>query len=71
MSGDFLKMLNRVCRDLPQGWIVRICLERDAGWVEMSRPDGSLVDLDAGDTTLDLQIGEALKLAGVISEETV
>ncbi|ABO60551.1 hypothetical protein Bcep1808_7681 (plasmid) [Burkholderia vietnamiensis G4] len=41
--------MQTAARDLPDGYELRVCLERGAGWVEFYAPDGEAVDL-ADDT---------------------
>lgn len=35
---------NSVCKDLPEGWQVLLCMERGAGWVDLLNPNGDLMD---------------------------
>lgn len=61
-------MSNRACSLLPHGYGVRVCLERDAGWVELIDENGNGVLLpDQSDKTIDEQIEDALQEAIAIT----
>ena len=54
-------MANRVCKHLPEGWQLDLCMERGAAWVQLSNPDGDGVSLpDAADKSLEEQINDAI-----------
>jgi hypothetical protein len=43
--------LNRACAELPEGWEIKIGLEKDAGWIDLYTPTGEQIDLvNAADT---------------------
>lgn len=50
-AGPFYAACQRACAELPNGWEIRVCLEKDAGTVELCDPDGgsSYMDVDADD----------------------
>lgn len=55
---------NLLARFLPEGWEVQMCIERGAGWVTLSNPNGDYVPLpDAGDKSLMQQLNDALSVA--------
>jgi hypothetical protein len=37
--------LNRACAELPEGWEIKIGLEKDAGWIDLYTPTGEQIDL--------------------------
>lgn len=48
---------------LPTGWKIRIDIENGYGGTTAIRPDESEVSMDTGDTCLDEQVSNALRLA--------
>lgn len=59
-----LALANQVCRHLPEGWQLDLCMERGAAWVQLSNPDGDGVSLpDAADKSLEQQVNDALCVA--------
>jgi hypothetical protein len=43
--------LQRACAELPEGWEIKIGLEKDAGWIDLYTPTGEQIDLvNAADT---------------------
>jgi hypothetical protein len=54
---------NKVCGELPEGWVINLCMENGAAWVEAIKPSGYTIDIDRGDLSLAEQVGEALRLA--------
>lgn len=59
-----LAMANRVCQHLPDGWELRLCMERGAAWVTLHNPDGDCPELpDAADKSLEQQVNDALCVA--------
>lgn len=70
MTAILANAINAAARDLPDGWLIELCVERGAGWVELYNPDGDRHELeDAPDLTLGEQvtaaIGEAIRAAGI------
>ena len=49
-------------RDLPEGYVIRLCVEKGAAWVEVTSPGGSVVPIDGTDLELFEQMLAALKL---------
>ena len=56
------KAINRAARDLPEGWGIRIDLERDAGVVFLIDPDGNETMSENGELFSD-QINAAIDAA--------
>ena len=57
-------MANAVCRHLPEGYELRLCMENGAAWVDLRNPDGDCVELpDAADKSLEKQVNDALCVA--------
>ena len=56
--------IQRAAGDLPEGWEIRLCVERDAGWVELYDPDGNDIEDFATDAErLDYTVNDALEHA--------
>lgn len=56
------KAINRAARDLPEGWVIRIDLERRAGVVFLIDPDGNETMSEGGELFSD-QINAAIDAA--------
>jgi hypothetical protein len=55
---------NRVCRDLPEGFELRVCMERGAAWVMLTNEYGDGIVLpDSADKSIDEQIEDAMQAA--------
>lgn len=55
---------NEVCGELPEGgWVINLCMENGAAWVEAIKPSGYTIDIDRSDISLAEQIGEAVRIA--------
>lgn len=70
MTDKLFHALNMAAGELPPGWIVELCVERGAGWVELYDPDGDRHELeDMPDATLaeqvDAAVLEALRASGL------
>jgi hypothetical protein len=58
------QIFNSVCRDLPYGYEIQVCLENGAAYVTLTTEDGHYAELpDTADKTLEEQISDALKTA--------
>ncbi len=55
--------IDHAAEHLPDGWEIRISIERGAGYAEAIRPDFSEVGMDTGDLDLAEQVLEAVRLA--------
>ncbi len=52
---------NKVSKDIPEGWIISLQIEKGAAWVECCDPDGRRVPLpDSTDKSLREQLYDAL-----------
>ncbi|NTZ82244.1 hypothetical protein FCJ61_04220 [Burkholderia metallica] len=52
--------VQRACAELPDGWGVNACMERDAGWVEVYGPNGEEPDFESDASQFDWRIHEAI-----------
>lgn len=58
------EVANEVCGSIPEGFELRVCMERGAGWIELLDAAADRIELpDAADKSLDLQVHEAVKAA--------
>jgi len=58
------KIINKICRELPEGWTLSLDMENGAAWVSLERPGGAYCKLpDATDKTLVEQLNYALRVA--------
>ncbi|KVO05579.1 hypothetical protein WJ69_23045 [Burkholderia ubonensis] len=55
--------VQRACAELPEGWGVNACMERDAGWVEVYGPNGEEPDFESDADHFDWRIHEAIDFA--------
>ena len=54
---------NHVCRLLPPGWELRLCMENGAAWVTLHNPDGDCIETpDSADKSLEQQVDDALRV---------
>jgi len=67
-ADDMEDAVDQLCKDLPEGWIVSLHMEKGAAWVDTNDPTGSEINLDAGDDSLIDQLISALELAKKQSE---
>jgi hypothetical protein len=60
------RALQRAAKELPEGWIVRVEVERGAGWVDLHDPSGAFTvqGLIDADDTLAAAIYRAIDRAG-------
>lgn len=60
------RALQRAAKELPEGWIVRVEVERGAGWVDLHDPSGAFTvqGLIDADDTLAAAIDRAIDRAG-------
>lgn len=61
MSKDalILETLNRLARDLPEGYTILIGVEKEAGWVTLTGPDGNEIEFPSNMETMVEQIDDA------------
>ena len=57
------KAINRAARDLPEGWEIRIDLERGAGVVHLTDPEGNETMIDGSGELFSDQINAAIDAA--------
>ena len=61
---DLQSLANAACRHLPEGWMINVCMENGAGWVELHDPDGKEADFSCDvEKTLEEQVNDALCFA--------
>lgn len=54
-------VIQRAASELPDGWEIRICVERGAGWVELTNPDGEgIADEWSGRERLSGEVSDAI-----------
>jgi hypothetical protein len=54
----------RACRDLPNGWNIKLCLERGAGWIELYDDCGEYCDgFPTNNERLDYTLNDAIDAA--------
>jgi hypothetical protein len=58
-----LEKMNQLARDLPEGYEVRICVERHSGWVDLYGPDGGRIEFPSNMETMVEQIDDAFQHA--------
>lgn len=56
-------MCDRVCRDLPDGWLITIDLMRDSGDVTLWDPNGDKCEFPSNRETIEQQLIDALEAA--------
>lgn len=66
-ADDMEDAVDQLCKDLPEGWLVSLRMEKDAAWVAANDPAGRDVDIDGDDSLID-QLISALELAKKQSE---
>ena len=57
------KRIESACEYLPEGWRIRIAIERDAADVTAIRPDGTEVHMSDGERDIEEQVTDAIFLA--------
>jgi hypothetical protein len=57
------KRIDFICEYMPDGWSVPIKLEEGSGFVVVVRPNGTEVNVDNGDNSLEEQLFDAYRLA--------
>ncbi len=62
-SESLQAIANKICGEAPEGWVINLCMENGAAWVEAIKPSGFTIDIDGGDQTLAEQLNEALCIA--------
>lgn len=62
-------LLEMAARDLPEGWSVRIEVERGAAWVKIVAPDGVEYDIDSDETCIAGLVQDAIEVARANARE--
>lgn len=61
-------VFNRAARDLPEGWRIEVCLEKDAGWVILTDAEGEEYDTcnthPSMEARIDACVAQARELSG-------
>lgn len=57
------KQIDRACEHLPEGWRIRIDIEKHSGTVTAIRPDESEVDMGDGESDLAEQVASVVRLS--------
>lgn len=52
--------IQRAAGELPDGYEMQICVERDAGWVVLYNPDGDVIELHSRGEGLSYDISQAI-----------
>jgi hypothetical protein len=56
--------INKVCRDLPNGYIIKLGMENGSAWVELYDDQNREIELpDSTDKNLQFELSDALKQA--------
>jgi hypothetical protein len=63
MEGKMEEIINKICGQLPEGFMINLGMENGAAWVELIQPSGMTIDIDGGDSTITEQLNEALCMA--------
>lgn len=76
MTDVLLGAVNMAAGALPDGWILHLCVERGAGWIELYDEDGERHELEElSDSTLaeqiDAAVSEALHASGLAPRPTL
>lgn len=75
MTDKLFDSIQMAAGQLPEGWIVELCIERGAGWVELYDPDGDRHELkEMPDASLaeeiDAAVDEAQRASGLAPSPT-
>ncbi|SEQ89719.1 hypothetical protein SAMN04244573_02470 [Azotobacter beijerinckii] len=63
-DAELERVMQRAAVELPDGWEIRICVERGAGWVDLFNPEGDeIADTWSGQETLSDEVSEAVDTA--------
>ena len=65
---DLLEIIENACADLPEGWEIRINLERNSGTVSLLDPEGDEVEFPSENECLSESVQDALDQAKFVSE---
>lgn len=63
-DAELWREMQRAASELPDGWEIRVCVERGAGWVELTNQDGEgIADTWSGQESLSCEISDAIDAA--------
>lgn len=58
-----IETVNKICAQLPERWVISLCMENGAAWVEMTYKERSCKLPDPTDKTIIEQLNDALCVA--------
>ena len=58
-----IEVINKICGQLPDGFMINLCMENGAAWVELITPSSITKDIDGGGQTIIEQLNDALCIA--------
>ena len=59
-----IEIVNRICSQLPSGWIITLEMEKDSAWIDLEGPLGEYSSWqDLTDKTIVEQLEDALCMA--------
>ena len=62
------EVVNKAAKHLPDGWEIRICIEKWAATVELSDPDGNVTHIEGGnDSGIVGEVNDAICIANGFS----
>lgn len=61
-DAEFHTQVQRAAGELPEGWMITVSVERDSGWIDLTAPDGTVVETCA-DGHLSEQVSDAIETA--------
>ena len=57
-------MIERICKDLPDGWEINLCMENGAAWVVIFSQNGEFDEvIDGAGKSIEEQLNEAVAFA--------
>ncbi|MNV90689.1 hypothetical protein D3C71_1850980 [compost metagenome] len=59
-DSELYRQIERAAKDLPNGWEIRVCVEKDAGYAELYDPDGCEIDFPNSCETLARTVSDAI-----------
>lgn len=62
-DAELHQQIQRAANDLPSGWDIRVCVERESGYVELWDQDGCEVDFPNSCESLALTVSDAIDAA--------
>lgn len=71
MTASLDDAIEYAAQHLPEGWNVYVCVEKDAGWVELMNPMTELIDVDRDDQPLVAQVYGAVAVARQLDPESL